>query len=615
MRNRECIWRKYKEDHQWNAYQQERLRYNKHLYKQRCQYIQNEVVKHKGNAKHLYKLVSSLTGIRSENPLPECENDEELSERFAEYFSSKIEKIRGNLDKHQKFNPPINDTYFKLKEFKELNDAELMKIIKTKSCEIDVLPTYMIKENLELFIHIIRKIVNASLREGYFHSDWKKAVLRPLLKKVTLQHIEPNYRPVSNLPFISKITEKAAINQLFKYSDLNGTTAKHHSAYKEGHSCETALIKLTNNLLWAMENKKVTTLICLDLSAAFDTVDHDILLKVLENSYGVKSTALQWFDSYLSDHLMSVCIGESYSSQRELRYSVPQGSCGGPVLFNCYSSSIISIIPENISIAGFADDHTIRKSFNPTINCNEEIECVKDLENCLINIGKWMDQMHLKMNPTKTEFILFGSHQQLSKCCTRNIKVIEETVTQRPVVKYLGAWLDNNLSFKQHVLNRCKFAICSIYKLMHIRRFIDKKTCEILVYSYVLSRLDYVNALLPGISNYIMNYMQRVQNWAAKLVLKRSKLSSSVEARMALHWLPIKYRIDFKLMLIVHKCLKGETPTYLSDLIQYNYRRGGLRNNTDARKLLVPYVKNKTLASRAFSVYAPRMWNNLPITV
>ena len=225
----------------------------------------------------------------------------------------------------------------------------------------------------------------------------------------------------------------------------------------------------------------------MDLSAAFDTVDHDILLKVLENSYGVKSTALQWFDSYLSDRLMSVCIGKSYSSQRELRYSVPQGSCGGPVLFNCYSSSIISIIPETISIAGFTDDYTIRKSFNPTINCNEEIECVKDLENCLINIGKWMDQMHQKMNPTKTEFILFGSRQQLSKCCTRNIKVIEETVTQRPVIKYLGAWLDNNLSFKQHVLNRCKFAICSIYKLMHIRRFIDKKTCEILVYSLVLS--------------------------------------------------------------------------------------------------------------------------------
>ena len=144
---------------------------------------------------------------------------------------------------------------------------------------------------------------------------------------------------------------------------------------------------------------------------------------------------------------MSVCIGKSYSSQRELRYSVPQGSCGGPMLFNCYSSSIISIIPETISIAGFADDHTIRKSFNPTINCNEEIECVKDLEKCLINIGKWMDQMHLRMNPSKTEFILFGSRQQLSKCCTRNIKVIKETVTQRPVVKYLGAWLDQQSKF------------------------------------------------------------------------------------------------------------------------------------------------------------------------
>ena len=115
MRNWEHIWRKYKEDHQWNAYQQERLRYNKLLYKQRSQYIQNEVVKHKGNAKHLYKLMSSLTEIRSENPLPKCKNDEKLSEHFAEYFSSKIEKIRDNLDKHQKFNPPINDTYFKIR--------------------------------------------------------------------------------------------------------------------------------------------------------------------------------------------------------------------------------------------------------------------------------------------------------------------------------------------------------------------------------------------------------------------------------------------------------------------------------------------------------------------
>ena len=134
-----------------------------------------------------------------------------MSEHFAEYFSSKIEKIRDNLDKHEKFNLPINDTYFKLEEFKELNDGELIEIInslQTKSCELDVLPTYMIKENLELFIHIIRKIVNASLREGYFHSDWKKAVLRPLVKKATLQHNESNYRLVSNLFLYQKLQKR-----------------------------------------------------------------------------------------------------------------------------------------------------------------------------------------------------------------------------------------------------------------------------------------------------------------------------------------------------------------------------------------------------------------------
>ena len=135
-----------------------------------------------------------------------------------------------------------------------------------------------------------------------------------------------------------------------------------------------------NDIPWSMEHKNVTTLVCLDLSAAFDTVDHEILLQTLKNTFGVLGLPLKWFESYLSDRYMKVCIGECYSCNKLLPFSVPQGSCGGPVLLNCYTGSIKSVIDENISMYGFADDHTLQHSFEPSLDGNNELQCIRHLE-------------------------------------------------------------------------------------------------------------------------------------------------------------------------------------------------------------------------------------------
>ena len=213
---------------------------------------------------------------------------------------------------------------------------------------------------------ILTEIIKKSFDQNYFSDKWKTAILRPLLKKKSdLELKESNYRPVSNLSFISKLVEHAALDHFNYHQEYNQITPTHQSAYKEHHSCETLLLKLTNNILWHMEKKEVAALVCLDLSAAFDTVDHTVLLKTLENCFGVSDDALLWFHLYLTDRSIKVFIGKQYSENRSIKYSVPQGSINGPVLLNCYCSTPKNCIPDTINLNGFADDHTLLSSFTP----------------------------------------------------------------------------------------------------------------------------------------------------------------------------------------------------------------------------------------------------------
>ena len=192
---------------------------------------------------------------------------------------------------------------------------------------------------------------------------WKLATVRPLLKKIGLDLIDKNYRPVSNLPFLSKVLEKAALDQFIAHCDNHSLLPDYQSAYRQHYSCETALIKLTNDVLWSMENGKVSAVVMIDLSAAFDTVDHDLLLEVLETRFGIKDTCLKWYENYLRPRAFRVCVKDCYSEEKNLTFSVPQGSLNGPFLYLAYASTIQNLTKiqhRNTSIYGFADDHALR---------------------------------------------------------------------------------------------------------------------------------------------------------------------------------------------------------------------------------------------------------------
>ena len=254
--------------------------------------------------------------------------------------------------------------------------------------------------NLTPFLHLasnclpyllpaITDIVNASLRTGSFPTAFKTAIVRPVLKKNNLDSNDlENYRPVSNLPFISKLLEKTVLQQLNNHLS-NNNLHPFQSAYRSNHSTETVLLHTVNDSLLASDSGKVSLLTLLDLSAAFDAIDHTILLTSLEYTFGIHGTALAWFKSYLYDRFQKVFVNNMHSDPVKLSCGVPQGSVLGPVLFTLYTNPLASIINRrNLNHHFYVDDTQLFNSALP-----ENIHTLlKTTSDCYLDIKNWMTQ-------------------------------------------------------------------------------------------------------------------------------------------------------------------------------------------------------------------------------
>ena len=193
----------------------------------------------------------------------------------------------------------------------------------SKSCELDPMPTWLLKKCIDEILPIIVRLVNTSLRSGRFPDSFKEAVIRSILKKPNLNTDElKNYRSMSNLQFVSKIIEKTVMARLEEHIVDNNLHDPSQSAYKKCHSTETALLKINNDILASLDNKHCIILASLDLSAAFDTVDHTILLHRLQNDFGSEGKALQWFTSFITGRTQRVCIDGNSSDLHQLMISV-----------------------------------------------------------------------------------------------------------------------------------------------------------------------------------------------------------------------------------------------------------------------------------------------------
>ena len=249
------------------------------------------------------------------------------------------------------------------------------------------------------------------------------------------------------------------------------------SAYKPNHSVETALVCVQNDILRAMENHKIVIDLLLDLSAAFDTVDHNVMLHRLTHDVGVGQTALKWFKSYMSDRIQAVHINGSTSPACPLTCGVRQGSVFGPQLFSIYAAPVSKIIRNNNLLSHFYADDT--QIYITVKTHQEDIDAaVETIEQCVAEIRSWMKTTSLKLNDSKTEVIVYGSAQQLKKNTLQSLRVGDCVVRVTDSVRNLGVQFDAEMTMESHVTAVCRSAIFHLRNISRIKRYLTAPATE-----------------------------------------------------------------------------------------------------------------------------------------
>ncbi len=537
----------------------------------------------------------------------------------------KIAKVRtaiDSVDVPPSLRTEAVQTDCSLCNFTAVTEASLRRIIMkspTKSCSSDPIPTWLLKEPgvLDAVLPFLVTAINESLTTGVVPACLKQASIIPLLKKKGLDvECLANYRPVSILPFISKILEKVVAAQLTAHLTENNLLDPLQSAYRAGHSTESALTKIKSDIDQALDRGQGALLVLLDLSAAFDTLDHGILLNRLNRRCGISGNVLNWFRSYLADRVQAVQIGDEHSALTDVSIGVPQGSVLGPLLFSVYVSPLGDILNESaLDHHGYADDTQLYTFFSPQTEGSLAL-AISHLEPCITEVQSWMLRNKLKLNTGKTEFMVIVAphHRQAVTRLEPTLRVGTDDIVPAKVVRNLGASFDSAMTMQPFVNQLTRSCYYQLRCLKRIRCFLDHNACTAAVQALIVSRLDYCNSLLAGLPECHLRKLQLVQNSAARLLTRTSRRAHITPILRELHWLPVRQRITHKVMCLTYKAIHEDTaPVYLRDMLQERQTRS-LRSSAAALQLVVPRTR-RAYGDRSFMAYAPTMWNRLPPAV
>ena len=577
-------------------------------------YWVKKVAESEGNPRRLWKTLDAVIckGQQKSNPPAEGLT----VDGFLKAFEAKVESVRAST---ASATPPVftgDGCATTFDKFEEIDASYMVRLVRqapNKNCALDPVPTWLVKQFVGELSPFLAALFNESMRSGTFPASQKVAIVVPALKKSTLDPLDmSNYRPISNLSFISKLLERCVNDQLNRHLHVNGLLPEEQSAYRSHHSTETAVLKVLSDAYAAADGKQVTLLCLLDLSAAFDTVDHAILLDRLRHTYGLRGSVLGWFQSYLSGRSQSVSYNGQLSAAVTIRFGVPQGSVLGPNLFVLYAAEVIAIARKHgFSAHAYADDLQLYDHGDPS-DC---ATLVSRLSACVEEVKEWMASSRLRLNASKTELIWLGAAWYVRLCPVGPQLIAGAEITPSVKVRDLGAMVDSDLTLKAHVHHVTSVGYFHIRQLRLLRRSLTFDAAHALVRAMVHSRLDYCNGILANAPLGLLNCLQSVMRSAARLVLRLPPWASVTQLmRDQLHWLPVQQRITFKLCTMAYKCTHGLAPIYLSRLcssVASVPARAGLRSAASGR-LLIPDTRMSTVGRRGFYYACPAAWNTLP---
>jgi Reverse transcriptase (RNA-dependent DNA polymerase) len=567
------------------------------------------------NLRQLWRTVNGLLHPAT----PMADMPEGWAQKLSDCFETKTVDIKSQISTSVTAQSSATDVkrvlpIHTLCEFESVTMEEVSRLLshtQPKSSPLDVIPTWLLKLLSPVLTAPITTLANLSLSSGIFPSSFKYAQITPILKKPTLPPCQPSsYRPISNLTTISKLLEKLCLKRLLQHLPGTQNLDPRQSAYCKGRSTESSLLRVVNDINGTITNGSASLLIGLDISAAFDCIEHDILLDRLEYDFGVTGIARAWFASFLSGRTQSVITGRSCSSISQCIYGVPQGSVLGPVLFTLYTAPLARVIDEYGAEHGsYADDTNIYAAISPL-----------QLNDCAAlraadGAKQWYTDNGLLLNTAKSEAVIIGTRCQLKKFDhPASVVVAGTSISCHESTTTLGVTIDSQLTFSARVngiISACNYHLRAF---KHIRPALDDQLATTIGRAIVLSRLDYCNSLLVGCTQSDLDRLQHVQNKVVRIIKRLSPRAHVTAARAQLHWLPIRHRINYKLATLTFTALNTGQPDYLAELLVRRTDTRTLRSSADSTRLTVPTTYCK-LADRAFSVAAPTVWNSLPANI
>uniref|UniRef100_A0A3B3Y420 Reverse transcriptase domain-containing protein n=1 Tax=Poecilia mexicana TaxID=48701 RepID=A0A3B3Y420_9TELE len=451
------------------AYRKHQKTYSVALTAARSHYFSLKISNSRGNSKQLFSEINSLvkpsTYTLADTSIDHCN-------RFMDFFINKVASIQSALPVIAESQvditlPMQSNTFSAFSVVTQLDVEKIVKSMKTSTCVLDPLPTALLKSNITAICPLITTIINQSLRASQVPPSLKTAVIHPYLKKPSLDpNILAHYRPVSNLPFISKVLEKVVAAQLHQHLHIHNFYEKFQSGFRSAHSTETALVRVMNDLLMTADQGSPSLLLLLDLSAAFDTVNHTILLNRLQSEIGLSGTALKWFHSYLTNRTEYVSLGQSKSSTHTVTCGVPQGSVLGPTLFTIYMLPLGHIINKHkVSFHCYADDTQLYMKMDST----SPTALPSSLQLCLEEIKAWMTANSLRLNSNKMDVILLGTPHQTQSSNLSSISIFGLNIPFSTTVTNLGVRIDSNLTFNSHIRHLSKVSFLHLKNIARLR--------------------------------------------------------------------------------------------------------------------------------------------------
>ena len=585
-------------------------------------YYSDLLSRYSKNSRKTWEVMKELTGKRKDksNSLPKrvelngkyIENGSEIAKAFNEFYVQVGPSLAKKIKKPKRcYTSYLIQTQSKLQYF-DLKLEEFQEAFKTlkrnKSTGHDQLNGNIFIDSYDAIKLPLFDICKSSLKCGVFPDQLKIARVLPVFKGGDSTGMG-NFRPISILPIISKLLERIMYNRVYLYLCENQLLFDKQFGFQKNTSTAHAVLELVKNITDAFVNGNFTLGIFIDLSKAFDTVDHEILLKKLVY-YGINGNYLKWFKSYLSNRKQCVSFGKNEkTSELEITCGVPQGSILGPLLFLLYVNDLhrASTILAPIM---FADDTNLFYSHSNLQTLYNVVN--RELEECV----EWFRANKLSLNAGKTKYILFHSSKKPLPDVIPDLILDAQKVERVCKNKFLGVIIDENLSWRHQIDSVSKKISKGIGILYNARPYLNKNLLKQLYFAFINSHLNYCNIIWASTCKTNLEYLSRRQKHAIRVINYKDMLYPSKPLYKEMEILNVFGLNLLQVLCLVYKCLTGRAPRALKSIFTFteaNKYKMRSFSKTKAKTMKEPFSR-RNYELFTFRFRGPRLWNELILT-